>query len=78
MSGKNWSLEETIAKGMCHRSMGDVHAVDINGTQRWHWYLEDAKKFIETYGYALQHFGAVYDGKIWSASLSTPHTPTGE
>lgn len=72
-----WSLEETIAKAMCHRSVGDVHAVDINGRQRWNWYIEDAKKFISTYGHKLQHFGAVWDGVSWSVPAA-PSTPPAE
>ncbi len=74
MSETNWSLEETLAKALCYRSVGDVHAVDTNGRQRWNWYAEDAKKFIDAYGYQLQHFGASYDGKTWTIPSVAPAT----
>ena len=66
MSKHEWSLEETIAKALCYKSLGDVHAATIDGKQRWQWYTNDARKFIEAYGHKLQHYGAVYDGVRWS------------
>lgn len=65
---RKWGLEELIAKALCYRSMGDVHAVDVKGKQRWTWYLDDARKFINAYGHDLRAHGTVWDGTTWSAS----------
>lgn len=47
------ALTEWIARAMAYRSVGDPHAVDIHGNQRWTWYRADAEKFVEIFGHEL-------------------------
>lgn len=42
-----------IAKGMAYKGVGDPHARDIRGEPRWKWYLEEATKFVDVFGYAI-------------------------
>lgn len=52
MSGEEqWSLEKIIACALCYRSVGDVHARTFHGSQRWEWFQDDAKQFIDAYGW---------------------------
>ncbi|PZP62991.1 MAG: hypothetical protein DI604_28100 [Delftia acidovorans] len=67
-----WGLEELVAKALCHQYLGDVQAVDVKGRQRWTWYVEDARKFINSYGHSLQHYGTTWDGVKWSAPKASP------
>lgn len=64
---KNISLEQVIAMALCYRSIGDAHAIDVKGNQRWTWYIEDAEKFIKVYGHELEHFGSNWNGVRWTA-----------
>ena len=47
------ALVHTIAKGMTHRAVGDVYALDVHGKPRWTWYLEDAERYVDAYAYEL-------------------------
>lgn len=44
-------LRDIIAKAYAYKSVGDPHAIDINGRQRWEWFLDDADKFLSIFGY---------------------------
>lgn len=50
-----WTLQEIVAKAYAYKSVGDPHALSVNGVQRWNWFTEDADKFIEVFGYAFHH-----------------------
>lgn len=47
----NVELREIIAKAYAYKSVGDPHAIDVNGRPRWEWYLDDADKFLSVFGY---------------------------
>lgn len=44
-------LREIIAKAYAHKSVGDPHAIDVNGRPRWEWFLDDADKFLSIFGH---------------------------
>lgn len=69
-----------IAKAMAYRNIGDPHAVDIKGEQRWTWYKKDAEKFLEHFGYLMekstratppksQGVEVNYDADMWEREL---------
>jgi len=51
--GEKWPMRELIAKAMAYQSVGDPHAKTVHGNQRWEWFVEDADKFINAFGYYL-------------------------
>lgn len=51
--GEKWPMRELIAKAMAYQSVGDPHAKTVRGNQRWEWFVEDADKFINVFGYYL-------------------------
>lgn len=44
-------LREIIAKAYAHKTVGDPHAIDVNGRPRWEWFLDDADKFLSIFGH---------------------------
>lgn len=42
-----------LAKAMAYRGVGDPNALDVHGLPRWLWYVEDALRFVDTYGYEI-------------------------
>ena len=46
-----WTMRELIAKAMAYQSVGDPHAVTVEGKQRWEWFIETAERFISVFGY---------------------------
>lgn len=44
-------LREIIAKAYAYKSVGDPHAIDVNGRPRWEWFLDDADEFLSIHGH---------------------------
>ena len=44
-------LLNTICKAIANKSVGDPHAIDTHGNQRWTWFLEHADEFLALFKY---------------------------
>lgn len=53
LKSKSDVLRDVIAMAIAYKNVGDPHVVDINGQERWKWYLDDADRFLSLFGYEL-------------------------